>query len=178
MEKKIYAFKFYLILTVVVICLIPVSAFLIIKAFISGIDILWGGIPGVLAAIAVCLIVARNFYVAINFDKKSVRHTGYPVILDRSYRYRDRQKYLELVNSGELSTEVFLPDATSVEIFKFSKAERKNIRRIQIFNKYLKFSLVNGKQNYIPIAMYSKRQIKRLIAGIREVNPAIQTQQN
>jgi len=130
-------------------------------------------VSGAFAAITFLIIKERDEYVAINFDKKTVRYSGYPVLPIHYYR-KDGEK----VASGEWGKEVFLPDAISVEVYKLSETERQNLKGVSVFNKQLKFNLVNGRQYYIPISTYSKRQIKELITAIQEINPAIQIKQS
>ena len=176
MEKKIYQFWFYFILTVLAIFLVPICIFFLIKFFSEDSgrwNLVFATWSGAFAIIAVRLMIPVKYFLTIDFGKKSIRHVGCPVVPIYSHR-KERKKVEESVKFGEFSNEMFLLETTSVEVYKLNKIEWKNLRGVYVFNKFLKLNSIDGKQNYIPIAMYSKKQIRRLLAYIQEINPNIQ----
>lgn len=78
------------------------------------------------------------------------------------------------VRKDEWNYKIYLLDVESVEIIKLKKTDRKRLLGSkQIFHKYLKINIIYDKQKYIPISMFSGKQIKKILKSIQEINPKI-----
>ncbi|MCL2522782.1 MAG: hypothetical protein FWE36_08000 [Erysipelotrichales bacterium] len=61
---------------------------------------------------------------------------------------------------------IVMTEVKSIEIVKLSKDERKKYVGKTIFNKYLKILMVSGKEKYLYVSLFSKRQINKIITTI------------
>lgn len=79
------------------------------------------------------------------------------------------------VKKDEWNNKVYLFDVESVEIIKLKKVDRKRLLGSkQIFHKYLKINIIYNKNKYIPISMFSRKQIKNILNVFLIINPKIQ----
>ena len=58
---------------------------------------------------------------------------------------------------------ISLREVQTVELGKLTLEEKKKAGKRLGINKYLKISLKTGKREYIPVAGYSKKQVKKII---------------
>jgi len=79
------------------------------------------------------------------------------------------------VKKDEWNYKVYLPDVESIEVVKLKKSDRKRLLGSkQIFHKYLKINIIYNKNKYIPISMFSRKQIRKVLNVFQKINPKIQ----
>ncbi len=87
------------------------------------------------------------------------------VILIFSMRHAEHDVEMRFMRfmRGVQHRRISLREVQTVELGKLTPEEKKKARKRLGINKYLKIALKTGKCEYIPIAGYSKKQVKKII---------------
>ena len=91
--------------------------------------------------------------------------TSIEAILIFSMRHakHDKEMHFMRFRRGAHHRRISLREVQTVELGKLTPEEKKKAGKRLGINKYLKISLKTGKREYIPIAGYSKKQVKKII---------------
>lgn len=162
MKKKMFAFWQNLIMIIIFLCLVICFIFSLIKdlpnRFSDVTVILFACIFG----FSWCFLFFQR-KITLNSDDKKINFFGLGF---GSWK---------TAKKDEWNYKIYLPDVESIEIIKLSKEDRKRLLGSkQFFHKYFKFNIVYNKQKYIPISMFTKKQIKEILKYIQEINSKIQ----
>ena len=91
--------------------------------------------------------------------------TSIEAILIFSMRHAEHDMEMHFMRfmRGVQHRRISLREVQTVELAKLTREEKKKAGKRLGINKYLKIGLRTGKLEYIPIAGYSKKQIKKIV---------------